>query len=146
MRIARLAVGLLAVLAAFVMTTSSASATASKPVEFVPAGATSVLAWECSVGSFCAWTGLDGTGSRCSWSNADPDWLTGSVQCSWAGTTKVQSYLNNGTSPGFTGVEIYLNPNYVNKFHCVLQGGQGWDVTAGGVFLRSHRWITSTCN
>ncbi|MBP2324701.1 hypothetical protein JOF56_005086 [Kibdelosporangium banguiense] len=144
MRITRLAVGLLAMLAAFVMVTGSAHAAMPKPVEFVPADV-STMAWECASGNFCAWTGLDGKGSRCSWSDADPDWLSGTVRCSWAGSQKVQSYLNNGTSSRFTGVEIYLNPNYVTKFHCVLQGGQGWNVTEGGVFLRSHRWISAPC-
>ncbi len=137
-------IGLPVVLAALVMGTGTASATQPKPVEIVPAEA-SVMAWECASGDFCAWTGLNGTGSRCSWSDADPDWLSGNIRCSWAGTSRVQSYLNNGTSSRFTGVEIYLNPNYVTKFHCVLQHGQGWNVTEGGVFLRSHRWITGAC-
>ena len=144
MRMKRFAIGLLVMLSAFVLAVGNADAAKPKPVEFVPADV-SVTAWECALGDFCAWTGLNGTGSRCSWTNADPDWLAGTIRCSWAGTSRVQSYRNNGTSSSFTGVEIYQNANYVTKFHCAPQGGSLWNVTEGGVFLRSHRWISSPC-
>ncbi|MGY1503364.1 peptidase inhibitor family I36 protein [Streptomyces sp. QTS52] len=51
-------------------------------------------AWECASGSLCIHTGAYGTGSRCSWSNADPDWYSGSVQCSWSDTRNVGSAYN----------------------------------------------------
>lgn len=138
----RLAVVVLTLLSAFVF---AGNANAAEPVQFKQAEM-SIMAWECPSGHFCAWTGLNGTGARCAWSDADPDWQSGNIRCSWSGTGKVQSYLNNGTSSSYTGVEIYRYANYVSKFHCVLQRGQGWNVTAGGVLLRSHRWISSTCN
>ncbi|WP_112263208.1 peptidase inhibitor family I36 protein [Lentzea terrae] len=145
MQMKRFVVAFLAVLAAFVLTAGNASAAEPRTAELTAADV-SIMAWECPSGHFCAYTGLNGTGSRCAWSGADPDWLSGNVRCSWAGSTRVQSYKNNGTSGSFTGVEIYRNADYIGKFHCVLQGGQGWNVTAGGVLLRSHRWISSTCN
>lgn len=145
MQMKRFVIGLLVALCTFVLAAGNASAAEPRTAELVPAEM-SVMAWECPVGSFCAYTGLNGTGSRCAWSAADPDWLSGNIRCSWAGSTKVQSYINRGTSGSYTGVEIYRYANYVSKFHCVLQHGQGWNVTAGGTLLRSHRWISSTCN
>lgn len=91
MRMKALAIGLLVLLSSLVFVTGNAGAAAGpKPVEFVPADV-SVNAWECPVGDFCAWTGLNGTGARCNWANADSDWQSGSIRCSWAGTSQVQS-------------------------------------------------------
>lgn len=122
------------------------SAGAAESPKVVPAPDAAVQAWECPVGHFCAWTGLDGTGSRCAWLDADKDWRSTPDVCSWSGSTRVQSYLNNGRSTSYTGATVYTGANYVGRFHCALQGGQGWNVTAGGVFLRSHRWTTGFCN
>lgn len=74
----------------------------------------SVTAWECSVGDFCAWTGLNGTGSRCAWTNADPDWRSGTIQCSWSGSQPVQSYWNRGTSTSYRGVKLYQGAGYTS--------------------------------
>lgn len=113
--------------------------------EAIPATDASVLAWECAVGYFCAWTGSQLNQLPMRWANADNDWWNSPVACSWASATPVQSYLNNGTSPNFTGVNIFQGAQLHQQVHCVLQHGQGWNVTTGGVFLRSHRWTSGTC-
>ncbi|MEV0743328.1 hypothetical protein AB0I51_47150 [Streptomyces sp. NPDC050549] len=38
------------------------------------------------------------TGNRCSWSNADSDWTSGTVTCSSADDRNVKSVYNHGTS------------------------------------------------
>lgn len=65
----------------------------------------------CAAGNVCFYTGSNGTGSKCSWSVADPDWRTGSIVCSWAATTNVRSVWNNGTSSSYSGVRYYLSAN-----------------------------------
>lgn len=47
---------------------------------------TALAAWECPLGDVCFWNGSNGTGSRCAWGSADPDWLNGNIRCSWAQT------------------------------------------------------------
>ncbi|MGQ4475235.1 peptidase inhibitor family I36 protein [Streptomyces sp. SAS_276] len=37
----------------------------------------------CPSGSLCVWDQINYTGNRCSWSNADNDWTSGTVTCSW---------------------------------------------------------------
>lgn len=103
----------------------------------------SLLAWECSSGNVCFWTGSGGTGSRCMWSVADPNWVTGAIKCSWAATSYVRSVMNRGTSSSFTGVAYYLTIDYDNRIGCTKQGNSG--NLAGTYELRSHRWITTSC-
>jgi hypothetical protein len=99
-------------------------------------------AWACNTGNVCFYTGPDGTGSRCMWSVADPDWATGGTVCSWALTTNVKSVWNRGTSSA-TGVAYYLQTNYTNRVGCTRQGQSG--NLAGTYKVRSHRWISSSC-
>jgi hypothetical protein len=101
-------------------------------------------AWTCSTGDMCAWTGLDGTGSRCAWTNADNDWRAGATVCSWASSTNVQSIYNHGTSASYSGVAFYSGANYSGFLFCVPQG---WiaDISAGGLNIRSHKWISGAC-
>lgn len=148
MRMKRLMVTVFMLLGAFVLVAGNASADSKLPtavqVTAVQAAAPAA-AWDCNVGDFCAWTGPDGTGSRCSWTNADPDWRSGAVQCSWAGSSRVQSYRNRGTSTSFRGVKLYQGANYTNLVYCVPQG-TSWNVLDGGTFLRSHQWGSWTPN
>ncbi|MGJ5898328.1 peptidase inhibitor family I36 protein [Streptomyces niveiscabiei] len=100
-----------------------------------------VRAWECPVGYVCVWSGTNGTGSRCAWSSADPDWWGGSVQCSWSDTQNVRSALNRGTSSAYDGVAFYHGANYTNYSGCLSQNG-GRD-SSFNASLRSHRWVAS---
>lgn len=134
--------------AAFVLVAlvlGAGTSTAEPEAVPVDVSTASVTAWECAAGDFCAWTGRNGTGSRCAWTNADPDWRSGSVQCSWSGTQRVQSYWNRGTSTSFRGVKLYLSANFGSLAYCVPQG-TAWNVEDGGTFLRSHQWGTWTPN
>lgn len=142
-KIAGIAVALLSV---SVLAAGGAGATESKPAIAVEVG-NSVNAWECNAGDLCVWEDTNGEGRRCTWTNADSDWTLDPVVCSWAATTPVESYWNRGQSTSFTGVELYRQSGWYwqSKFHCAPQGTQ-WNVTNGGVLLRSHRWITGTCN
>lgn len=98
-------------------------------------------AWECSSGDLCIYTGANGTGSRCSWSNADPDWYSGSIQCSWSDTQVVGSAYNRGTSSSYNWVILYTGANYTGTGYCIPQNGGSW---AGlNVKFRSHRWEAS---
>jgi hypothetical protein len=103
-----------------------------------------IAAWDCPTGDLCVWNQENGVGARCTWSNADPDWLSGSIRCSWAGTSPVRSFYNHGVSTSFSGVTLYLSPNYQNKYFCAPQGST-WNVPSPGVFLRSHKWTTGAC-
>jgi hypothetical protein len=102
-----------------------------------------VTAWsDCPSGDFCIWSGTNATGSRCSWSNADSDWYSGTIQCSWVDTQSVRSAYNHGTSSSYWGVWVHLEANYNFVWSCLPQGYVWTDVTFGG---RSHRWMTSSC-
>ncbi|WP_338684545.1 peptidase inhibitor family I36 protein [Streptomyces acidiscabies] len=98
------------------------------------------LAWECSSGYMCVWSGTNGTGSRCTWSSADPDWWNGSVQCSWSDTQNARSAWNRGTSSSYAGVAFYHGANYSDYSGCLSQGGRDSSFNAS---LRSHRWVAS---
>ncbi|HEU5470696.1 MAG TPA: peptidase inhibitor family I36 protein [Actinophytocola sp.] len=101
-------------------------------------------AWECSEFHICFWTGRNGTGSRCIWDIADPDWTSGGVVCSWAKTKNVASVMNLGTSSdGSTGVAYYTQTNYNSRIGCTRNqhGGN----LAGTYQLRSHKWISGSC-
>ncbi|WP_097259709.1 peptidase inhibitor family I36 protein [Streptomyces sp. TLI_55] len=101
----------------------------------------SAQAWECSSGDVCVWNATNGTGSRCSWTNADPDWWSGSIQCSWSDTQNARSAYNRGTSSSYAGVAFYSGANYSGYLGCLSQNG-GWDDDFN-VRIRSHRWVTS---
>ncbi len=102
-----------------------------------------VTAWsDCPSGDFCIWSGTNASGSRCSWSNADSDWYSGTIQCSWADTQPVRSAYNHGTSSSYWGVWVYIDANYQWLWSCLPQGYVWTDVTFGG---QSHRWMTSAC-
>ncbi|MFL6122180.1 peptidase inhibitor family I36 protein [Actinophytocola sp.] len=101
-----------------------------------------LAAWSCSSGNVCFYTGPDGTGSRCMWSVADPDWATGSIVCSWARTTNVKSVWNRGTSSA-SGVAFYSGTNYSGRIGCTRQGQSG--NLAGTYKVRSHQWISGSC-
>ncbi|TQS43028.1 peptidase inhibitor family I36 protein [Cryptosporangium phraense] len=96
----------------------------------------------CPSGSFCIWPVHDHSSGRCSWSNADADWQTAPVVCSWAATRPVQYLYNNGTSSSYAGVCIYIGANYSRPSSWASQG-QYYGILGGGDFLRSHRWLSS---
>ncbi|MFF5362762.1 peptidase inhibitor family I36 protein [Streptomyces scabiei] len=98
-------------------------------------------AWSCGSGNLCAYTGGAGNGSRCSWSNADADWWSGSVQCSWSDTQNVGSAKNSGTSSAYDYVVLYTGPNYTGNGYCIPQNGGEWPNL--NVRIRSHRWEAS---
>lgn len=145
-RTAAMALGLTAMLLAGTVATAQAATPRPAPVA-AAAEAAPLAAWDCPAGNVCVWENRGGTGRRCHWSDADPDWWSGSIVCSWADDTKVESFRNNGRSTGYSGVALYQGANYATPFwFCAPQlTGDLWDVTNGGVFLRSHRWITGSC-
>ncbi|WP_330465082.1 peptidase inhibitor family I36 protein [Streptomyces longwoodensis] len=89
----------------------------------------------CDSGDLCVYTGI-GTGSRCSWSNADPDWYSGSVACSWADDRNVVSAYNHGTSSAYAYVVLYGGANYTGWYECIERGS----TTYINDKVRSHRW------
>ncbi|WP_198154079.1 peptidase inhibitor family I36 protein [Catenuloplanes japonicus] len=109
-------------------------------VAAAPAMAQASAAWECPSGNVCVWTEPYGTGSRCNWSDADSDWRSGSISCSWSGSLPVRSIYNNGTSSSYAGVALYRSSGYNDFYWCVPQGILRNDEN---VFLRSHRWVAS---
>ncbi|WP_431913684.1 peptidase inhibitor family I36 protein [Micromonospora carbonacea] len=122
---------------------------AAMPHEPIPAGQAvqvtegdvHAAAWsDCPAGSFCIWSGSYASGSRCTWSSADPDWFSGAIQCSWADTQPVRSMYNHGTSTSYWGVGIYAKANYTGSVTCLRQGYAFSDIS---YFYRSHKWQTS---
>lgn len=99
-------------------------------------------AWECESEHVCFWNGFNGTGGRCMWDVADPDWTSGNIVCSWATTSNVRSVMNLGLSSA-TGVAYYTSTGYSNRIGCTKQqhGGN----LAGTYQLRSHQWISGNC-
>ncbi|WP_404870903.1 peptidase inhibitor family I36 protein (plasmid) [Kitasatospora griseola] len=96
---------------------------------------------DCDPGLFCAWTGDNGTGSRCEWRVDDADWQAGSLVCSWSATTRVQSIYNHGTSGA--PVATFAGANYTGgRIVCTASGAYGNFSENGGagVFIRSHTW------
>jgi hypothetical protein len=108
-----------------------AAAAASEPI--------GVLAWECPAGNVCVYTGTYGAGSRCNWSEADPNWHSGNIRCSWAAGQPVRSIYNRGQSPSFLGVILNTGINNQGLWDCVKQGGWRENVN---VFLGSHYWTS----
>lgn len=102
-----------------------------------PASA-AATAWNCNTGSFCVYTGDNGTGSVCAWSGDDPDWNNGTSRCSWSPGTRVQSAFNNGTSGA--PVSAYTAINYGGtRVFCLPMGGKT-NLAGVGTYLRSHTW------
>lgn len=128
----------MAVLAVGVVATVLAPAPAGAAA--APASARQLMAWECPAGNVCVWTGAYGTGSRCLWSDADNDWRSGGIRCSWSASQPVRSIFNNGTSSSYAGVALYRGANYQSFYWCVPQGVLRNDEN---VYLRSHRWVGS---
>lgn len=75
---------------------SAAAATTLALPASASAAPASAAAVDCASGDVCFWTGFNFTGSKCSWSVADPDWQSGAIKCSWAATTNVKSVWNAG--------------------------------------------------
>jgi hypothetical protein len=99
---------------------------------------------DCPSGSLCVWDQINYTGNRCSWSNADSDWTSGTVTCSWADDRNVKSIYNHGTSSAYAGVGVYSGANYSGYIGCAAQGAKGTAVSGdAGVKMRSHKWLTS---
>lgn len=104
---------------------------------------TAAAAWTCSEGYVCFWDAANGTGHRCSWNVADPDWTAGLYVCSWSSTRNVKSVYNHGTDSSLSGVAFYTSRNYVNRIGCTRQGQLG--NLAGTYKVYSSRWITGSC-
>lgn len=98
----------------------------------------------CPSGSLCVWDQINYTGNRCSWSNADNDWTSAPVVCSWADDRNVKSVYNNGTSSSYEGVGLYSGTGYSGYLGCIGQGVKGPGVSGGpGLKVLSHKWLTS---
>ncbi|MTE17737.1 hypothetical protein F0L17_01030 [Streptomyces sp. TRM43335] len=139
----RTALALASACAAIVAFPSQAGATADQVRQPTDAQ-TAAAAASCSTGYVCFWTGLDYTGSKCTWLDGDPDWYSGSIRCSWAANgTPARSVYNAGTSTRWTGVAYYAGANYVSRVGCTPQG-RGGNFTQPRA-LRSHRWISTSC-
>lgn len=101
----------------------------------------SPLALSCPSGDLCVWPVSDGSSSRCTWSNADPDWQSGSVSCSWSSSRPVMVAYNHGTSTSYDRVCLYTGANYTGSAYYIRQGVQTGPAFPG-VKIRSHRWVT----
>lgn len=125
------------------LVSAGAAAGVLTPVGPATAAPATPTAWgACATGNVCFYTGAGGTGSKCSWSIADPDWTSGSSVCSWATTRNVKSVWNRGTSSA-TGVAYYLRKNYGNRVGCTRQGARG--NLMGTYKVLSHRWVSGSC-
>ncbi|MEU8115407.1 peptidase inhibitor family I36 protein [Micromonospora sp. NPDC048947] len=131
MRIIRKAIAVLGFIALGMAVAPPVAAQAATPQ---PAAA--LAAWDCPSGNLCVWDGTGGTGARCLWSDADPDWRSG-ITCSWSLNWPVRSVYNRGTSPAYRGVTLYQGANYVTAQHNLAQGVKNSDVY---YYARSHRW------
>lgn len=96
-------------------------------------------AFSCGVGNVCYYTGQDGTGQKCEWTNADDNHAAAPVVCSWAANTIVRSVFNNGRDPDFAGVCSYRNAGYDSR---ALWLRQGFAVNTNGTYrVMSHKWV-----
>ncbi|MFE9174450.1 peptidase inhibitor family I36 protein [Streptomyces kebangsaanensis] len=98
-------------------------------------------AWsDCPSQHVCFYTGDNGTGDMCAWSQDDDDWWSGAIVCSWASRTRVQSVRNRGTSGA--PVSYYTGAKLSGRVGCIASGTQGNLVGNGGAgyYLRSHTW------
>jgi hypothetical protein len=117
-----------------------AVAQASPAAVFTPAD---VADFSCTAGSICFYSGRDGTGDKCQWSDDDPNWNSGSIVCSWADEKPVASVYNHGQDDDFTGVAFYSQSDYRTREGCTRQGQAG--NLSGDYKVASHRWIKGSC-
>jgi hypothetical protein len=104
-----------------------------------------LAAWACPINHVCFWNQPNGRGRRCIWDVADPDWLNGSIQCSWA-RENVKSVFNNSGPEGghdWTGVVYYRQDRFRNRVGCTRNFQKG--NLAGTYTVRSHEWTTGHC-
>ncbi|MEU5266452.1 hypothetical protein [Amycolatopsis sp. NPDC021455] len=118
---------------------AAAGLAAAAPGSAAAAPAMPVALADCPAGNACFYNDL---GKMCNWSDADPDWSSGAIRCSWARTRPAVYVYNHGTSPAFTAVAFYRGTNYTSYDGCM---GQGWEGSIGPVYLLSHKWITTPC-
>ncbi|WP_172803295.1 peptidase inhibitor family I36 protein [Alloactinosynnema sp. L-07] len=71
--------------------------------------------WQCSNGYLCVWNQPEGLGKGCRWDKDDPDWLSGSVTCSWIGDEPVKSVFNNSSDT----IAFYRDANFQDPVRCV---------------------------
>ncbi|GHJ48287.1 hypothetical protein Cs7R123_56290 [Catellatospora sp. TT07R-123] len=147
------AVSALALIGATVLSTAPAASAvpnqsaAARPAaiaaaKLTPASNIGVLALSCPSGMLCIWPNTDGSSGRCTWVNADNDWRSTPVVCSWTSSQPVKAVYNNGTSASYDGVCLFQGANYVTAKVWVEQGAWGSDPT--GWSLRSHKWTRPT--
>ncbi|MDR7276402.1 peptidase inhibitor family I36 protein [Catenuloplanes atrovinosus] len=157
-RILQRALGALALAGALVLSTTGpasaepssagsagAAVAADRAADITPASPelAARLALSCPSGNVCVWPNTGGTSNRCTWTNADADWRSGSVACSWSGTQPVRAAYNNGQSTAYDVVCLYRNANYSGGYLFLFQRGDSW-TSSSGVFTRSHRWLAPT--
>ncbi|WP_159394920.1 peptidase inhibitor family I36 protein [Streptomyces sp. 2323.1] len=95
--------------------------------------------WSCHQGNLCVYSKPGGKGKKCEWGAADPDWLRGSVKCSFG---LPQSIYNDSISRRFKGVRFYNAANYKQPLYLIKQGvGKNVNPHGEGFVLRSHRWV-----
>ncbi|MEV7781933.1 peptidase inhibitor family I36 protein [Kitasatospora sp. NPDC088351] len=93
---------------------------------------------DCASGLFCAWTGDNGTGSRCEWRVDDADWSNGQIVCGWAAGTRVRSVYNHGESGA--PVSAYTATDWGGtKVFCLAKDAK-LNLSGAGTYLRSHKW------
>ncbi|MPY49591.1 peptidase inhibitor family I36 protein [Streptomyces acidicola] len=124
----------LAVLAALGLTIGAAL-TMAGPAMAAPA------AWDCPGGYICAYTGTNGTGSRCAWDTSDPDWTSGSIRCSWAKPSRTVGSVYATTGSG--GARLYQNANYSMEVDCVGNGKKASYLK--NLQVLSHKRIPASC-
>jgi hypothetical protein len=88
---------------------------------------------DCPGGNICFYNGRDGTGGRCTWSEFDDDWSSGSAKCSWADSANVQSVINNTR----WRMEDFKQAQYVDRVGSTQPHTSG--NLAGTYKLHSHR-------
>lgn len=101
----------------------------------------------CDPGDVCFYSGKNYGGKRCSWENADPDTLGGTISCSWMKDgVKPKSVYNNGNDGGgkFTGVAYYRDTNYGGGRIGCTKNHDGGDI-AGTYIPRSLKWVGNKC-
>lgn len=101
------------------------------------AAAAGPAAWSCPIGHVCFYTGDNGTGQVCEWSQDDRDWRSGEIVCSWSSSTRAQSVRNRGTSG--RPVSYYTGTDYTGWAGCTNSGTQV-NFPGSGYYLRSHTW------
>ncbi|MFB6816541.1 peptidase inhibitor family I36 protein [Streptomyces sp. NPDC056347] len=118
---------------------AGAAAAAALAAFVVPSSASAAPdAWQCTPGTFCAYSGANGSGQVCGWTYEDPDWTNGSSRCKWVTKTRVRSVYNAGTTgksvSAYTGTK-----NTGTKVFC-LGAGKKMNLSGSGTYLRSHTW------